>query len=69
MRSASIWSGWSRSRRNTNLTGALLVRANLTDAVRLSQEQIDAALGDEGTSLPTLLHRPDAWLGGETPQP
>lgn len=59
-----------------NLTGASLERADLTEAVldgadlagaaRLTQAQVDAALGDGKTRLPAGLVRPAAW-GREEP--
>jgi hypothetical protein len=44
------------------LEGADLRRLDLTDAVGLTQSQIDQAYGDEGTRLPYGLRIPDHWL-------
>ena len=54
-----------------NLTGAelrwaglykaILVDTDLRDTKSLTQKQIDAAMGDGETKLPTELHRPDSW--------
>ncbi|MCK9925724.1 pentapeptide repeat-containing protein [Frankia sp. Mgl5] len=43
------------------LTDAWLRGANLTDAVGLSQEQVEAAHGDDATCLPAGLVRPASW--------
>jgi hypothetical protein len=52
--------------RDADLTGADLrdadlCGADLTDALFLTQPQIDAALGDRDTTLPDTVRRPDHW--------
>ncbi len=45
-----------------NLSGAAhLNGANLTDAINLTQDQINIALGDNRTGLPSHIKRPDHW--------
>ena len=48
--------------------GADLRGANLTGALFLVQSQVDAAVGDAATVLPSALRRPAHWLG-ETGKP
>lgn len=53
--------------RSTDLLGADLRAtqvggADLTGALFLTQTQINAASGDERTTLPVILRRPDHWL-------
>jgi hypothetical protein len=43
-----------------NLTGAKLYEADLTDA-HVTQQQLDAALGNDATTLPVGLTRPQRW--------
>jgi uncharacterized protein YjbI with pentapeptide repeats len=43
-----------------DLTGALLWKARLSEAV-ITQEQLDAARGDDETELPAELNRPRSW--------
>lgn len=45
-----------------NLNGAKLDHADLTSTLKLTQQQIDSAWGDEGTVLPPDLSRPKSWL-------
>jgi uncharacterized protein YjbI with pentapeptide repeats len=49
---------------NTDLQGADLREANLSDAIDLTQAQIDQALGDRDTVLPNHLHHPVHWPEG-----
>jgi hypothetical protein len=44
-----------------DLRGADLRGADLTDALFLSQAQLDAARGDAGTVVPSMLTRPRHW--------
>ena len=44
-----------------NLRGADLSGADLRETEGLTQEQIDAAMGDQKTQLPAHLKRPDTW--------
>jgi uncharacterized protein YjbI with pentapeptide repeats len=56
--------------KGVDLTGAALFGALLATARDLSQEQIDAANGDESTILPEGLQRPAHWhhsLSGDLP--
>jgi hypothetical protein len=46
-----------------DLTEANLGGANLTKAMDLTQQQLDRAIGDEETTLPTELCRPERWVG------
>jgi Pentapeptide repeats (8 copies) len=48
-----------------DLTGARLLGANLTGAEGLTQAQIEAALGDAATRLPTGLERPPSWTADQ----
>lgn len=48
---------------NAKLGGANLAGASLKDARNLTQGQIDEALGDALTVLPTHLARPEGWGG------
>jgi len=43
--------------------------ANLRDAKRLTQEQIDEAYGDQTTQLPDHLKRPESWSKSTNDQP
>jgi uncharacterized protein YjbI with pentapeptide repeats len=47
-----------------DLTGADLSKANLTSAKNLTQNQLDAAKGNEITQLPAGLRRPEGWRQG-----
>jgi uncharacterized protein YjbI with pentapeptide repeats len=44
-----------------DLRGADLRAADLTDAIFLTQSQLDSAKGDSGTRLPSSLTHPDHW--------
>jgi uncharacterized protein YjbI with pentapeptide repeats len=44
-----------------NLSGANLREADLSGVKRLTQLQIDSAVGDRDTDLPPELSRPDDW--------
>jgi len=44
-----------------DLRGADLRGANLSDAIFLTQTQVQAAIGDSRTSLPPILSRPPHW--------
>ena len=44
------------------IDSARLQSANLSDAVNLTQEQIDKALGNSETKLPDGMRTPEAWL-------
>jgi hypothetical protein len=44
-----------------NLTGSSLNSAKLAEAGLLTQEHLDAAIGDAGTELPAELNRPQSW--------
>ncbi len=44
-----------------DLRGADIRGADLTGSLYLIQSQLDAAKGDHGTALPTLLTRPEHW--------
>ncbi|MCA1672639.1 MAG: pentapeptide repeat-containing protein [Actinobacteria bacterium] len=46
-----------------DLTGTWLGEAKLAGARGLTQEQVDAAVGDQKTSLPMPLRRPKSWHG------
>ena len=41
----------------------LLDGADLREAVNLTQEQVDQAMGDASTMLPEGLHPPPHWAG------
>ena len=41
--------------KNANLTGTILRGADLTDAMNLTREQLEAAIIDDRTRLPTLV--------------
>jgi uncharacterized protein YjbI with pentapeptide repeats len=45
-----------------DLNGAVLAGADLTDARTLTQIQLDAALGDGATVLPSGIERPVGWI-------
>ena len=45
----------------TNLSGALLVKADLQDARNLTTEMIENAFGDQNTSLPNGVTPPENW--------
>lgn len=47
--------------RGADLRGADLRAANLTDAIFLTQSQVESAHGDEETQLPTSVTRPTHW--------
>jgi hypothetical protein len=47
--------------RGANLNGADLSDADLSDAIGLIQQQIDSAIGDKDTKLPTGLKMPASW--------
>ena len=47
---------------NTVLEKTHLEGANLTDVEGLTQEQLDAAIGDGNTILPQHVHRPEHWM-------
>ena len=49
--------------RGANLSGADLSGANLSGAQDLTQEQLEAANGDESTRLPSDLKPPSHWIG------
>ena len=53
--------------RGAKFGGVNLAGANLLDARNLSQAQIDEALGDALTQLPSHLIKPEGW-GGEVSQ-
>lgn len=42
--------------------GAMVAGADLSEAVGLSQDQLDGTLGDYGTKIPDALTRPQHWL-------
>jgi hypothetical protein len=44
-----------------NMTGSRLGGAKLAEALLLTQEHLDAAIGDAGTVLPSGLERPESW--------
>jgi uncharacterized protein YjbI with pentapeptide repeats len=46
---------------NANLSGTDLRGANLRDTTGLTQKQIDEAIGDDTTQLPSNLQRPSNW--------
>ena len=46
------------------LEGANLSGANLETAKNLDQKQIDSAIGDSYTKLPSNLHMPKSWKEG-----
>lgn len=50
-----------------DLTGADLEGVNLTGALSLTQDQVDAAVGNELTRLPAGLRRPESWLAAGAP--
>jgi len=52
-----------------DLRDADLSGANLTEALFLTQPQLDAARGDGGTQLPSSLARPAHWTPGTTVSP
>ncbi len=59
LRDANLESAWLE---RTNLAGANLEGANLRGAWDLTQEQLEAAIGDEKTVLPEGLTRPSHWI-------
>jgi len=46
---------WMADMKNTNLQGAELQGANLSEVTNLTQQQIDSAITDSATVLPTSL--------------
>jgi uncharacterized protein YjbI with pentapeptide repeats len=52
-----------------NLLGARLDGANLRQARKLTQAQLNAALGDAETGLPAGLERPASWVATAPPTP
>jgi len=51
-----------------NLGEANLMEADLRAAMRLTQEQLEQAIGDENTKLPEGLHPPASWTLGQDGQ-
>jgi hypothetical protein len=52
-----------------NLEDANLSRANLEDAHNLTQDQLDAAMGNDRTALPDEgITRPTHWSKAERPE-
>ncbi len=49
-----------------DLRGADLRGARMTESLFLTQPQVQAARGDRSTRLPTVLSRPQHWLGTAT---
>ena len=47
-----------------DLSGADLSGADLQGVVDLTQDQIEEAIGDEDTTLPEGIDRPDSWSTG-----
>ena len=41
----------------------MLLEANLHEAVHLTQEQLEQAIGDENTKLPAHRTKPATWFG------
>jgi uncharacterized protein YjbI with pentapeptide repeats len=50
------------------LSGALLIGANLKEAVDLTQEQVDSAMGNATTRLPDALRHPGSWSAEQDPE-
>ena len=59
---------WKADLKEANLKKADLRMTDLREAKNLTQEQIDAACGDETTKLPDPLHRPAHWSEGSEEQ-